>query len=233
MESTAIDWKALIIYKDIHLVIVNKPFTVLAQKDKKGEMGVNELLFEHLGKPNFWMMLQRIDRVAGGLMTMAVSKRMSQAMGKLQAERAIVKIYYAITEQAPKEASGRLEQHIRRLPNSSNWKVSVDKRKNSKTAVLEYEQIAQVGERCLLKLRPITGRTHQIRAQLAHMGCPIVGDKKYGKTTWLSDHSICLFSGSISFKHPITGKEVSVQAPFPVEREVWSDFSEHVESVND
>lgn len=232
MESTGLNWKELILYKDIHLVIVNKPFTMLAQKDKKGEEGVNELLFEHLGKPNFWMMLQRIDRVAGGLMTMVVSKRVSQAMSKLQEERAIVKTYYAITEKAPKEPKGRLEQHIRRLPNSSNWKVSDDKRKNSKTAVLEYEQIAVEGDRCLLKVRPITGRTHQIRAQLTHIGCPIVGDKKYGKTSRLDDQSICLFSSSISFKHPITDKEVAVQAPFPVEKEVWSDFASHLEAVN-
>ncbi|MGB0431382.1 MAG: RluA family pseudouridine synthase [Bacteroidia bacterium] len=218
------EWQPDIVFKEMHLTIVNKPFGMLAQKDVNNDLGVNELLFEHLKKPNFWMMLQRIDRVAGGLMTMATSKRAGNAMRLMQTEREISKTYYVITERSPLEPKGRLEQFIKKTPKTTRWKIYDEKVKNSKNAILEYETIAEINGRTLVRIKPITGRTHQIRAQMANIGCPVVGDKKYGKTKWLSDKSICLFSAGLQFKHPINKKELEITKPLPFDREVWGDF---------
>jgi len=225
------DWNSHILYKDIHLTVINKPFGMLAQKDKNEELGVNELLFEHLGKPNFWMLLQRIDRVAGGLMSISTSKRVGNAMRELQLERKIEKTYYIITERIPELPEQRIEQFIKKLPRTTRWKVFDEKVTNSKSAILEYQLIESIDNKSLIKVKPITGRTHQIRSQMANIGCPVVGDKKYGKTKWLSDKCICLFSAGIAFEHPITKKRIEVNAPLPTDREVWSDFKEVISKL--
>ncbi|MFY0673292.1 MAG: RluA family pseudouridine synthase [Bacteroidia bacterium] len=225
------NWEEQIIYKDIHLMVVNKPFGMLAQKDKNEEKGVNELLFDYLGKPNFWLLLQRIDRVAGGLMSISKSRRVGNAMRELQLERKIEKTYYIITERVPEAPTGRIEQYIKKLPRTTRWKVFDEKVPNSKSAILEYQLIATINNRSLIKVKPITGRTHQIRSQMANIGCPVVGDKKYGKTKWLSDESICLFSAGVSFEHPISRKKIEVNAPLPVERAVWNDFKEVISKL--
>jgi len=197
---------------------------MLSQQDKNNEKGLSELLFEHLGKPNYWHLLQRIDRVAGGVMSIALSKRASLLMQEMQLKREIEKNYLIITERCPEEKTGRLEQFIKRQGQSQRFRVFNEKVKGSKPAILEYTVLEQKGERALLLVKPITGRTHQIRVQMASIGCTVVGDKKYGKTSWLEDRSICLFSKSVSFQHPITKKAVTVEAPYPSHREVWGDF---------
>ena len=218
------NWEPEILYNDMHLVMVNKPYGMLSQKSQEGEDGVNELLNAHLGKPNFWVMLQRLDRVAGGLITIAKSKRAGAAMRQMQLDKQIEKTYLIICERAPLEPNGRLENYIKKVPKTTRYKVYDEDKKGSKQAILEYETVRTVGEKTLIKVKPITGRTHQIRAQMANIGCPVVGDKKYGKTQWLADKGICLFSQKISFEHPITKKQIDIEAPLPFEREVWSSF---------
>lgn len=217
-------WEPEILYNDMHLVIVNKPFGMLSQKDSNEENGVNELLYEHLGKPNFWVMLQRLDRVAGGILTCAKSKRAGAAMRDMQLAKTIEKTYFIITEREPLELKARIENFIKKVPKTTRWKVYDEERKGAKKAILEYEAIKTVNDRALIKVKPITGRTHQIRSQMANIGCPVVGDKKYGKTSWLDDKSICLFSQKITFNHPITQEQISVEAKLPFERDVWKEF---------
>lgn len=217
-------WEKAILYKDMHFAVVNKPYLMLSQQDKNNEQGLSELLFEHLGKPNSWHLLQRLDRVAGGVMSIALSKRASLAMQEMQLKREIEKTYLIITERCPEDKKGRIEQFIKRQGKSQRFRVFNEKVQGSKPAILEYEVLQQIGERALLRVKPITGRTHQIRVQMASIGCTVVGDKKYGKTAWLEDRSICLFSKSVSFQHPITGKATKVEAAYPSEREVWADF---------
>jgi len=226
------DFTPDILYKDMHLCLVNKPFGMLSQKDKSNELGINELLFNYLNKPNFWVMLQRLDRVAGGLMTLATSKRAGTAITQMQLDEEIAKTYYVICERAPLEKEGRLEQYIKKLNKANRSKIYEEEVKGSKSAVLEYKWIATVNDRSLIEVKPKTGRTHQIRAQMANMGCPVVGDKKYGKTIWLADKSICLFSQKIEFIHPITKARVTVQAPLPIEREIWADFKEEILKIS-
>ncbi|MBI1184287.1 hypothetical protein GC194_08440 [bacterium] len=232
MHICSMNWEPEIVYKDLYVCIVNKPFGLLSQKDKKGEEGVNELLFKYLNKPNFWVMLQRIDRMAGGLMSIATSKRMANAMRQMQIDQQISKTYYIITERKPHIDAGRMEQFIKKLPKVQRWKIFEEEVEGGKSAILEYEVLSHINGRSLIKVKPITGRTHQIRAQMANIGCPVVGDKKYGKTEWLSDMSICLFSQRIEFKHPLTGDEIAVEAKLPIDREGWTDFKEVILNLN-
>lgn len=223
-DLCTMDWNARILFKDMYFVIVEKPFLMLSQADKKGEKGVNELLYEHLGKPNYWHLLQRVDRVAGGVMTITLSKRVALAMQQQQVDRSIEKTYLVVTEQTPDVPKARLEHYMKRVGGSQRFRVFAEKVPGAKSAILEYKVLQTREKRSLVEVKLITGRTHQIRAQLSSIGCTVVGDKKYGKTRWLDDHSICLFSKSVSFQHPLTGKKVTATAKYPTEREVWKDF---------
>lgn len=199
---------------------------MLSQIDKKLEPGINELLFEYLGKPNFWVMLQRLDRMAGGLLTLATSKRAGNAMRAMQIARQIHKTYLAIIEGVPEPGEGRLDQFTKKMANAQKWRIYDEPVEGGKSAILDYKVLGTVSDRSLLAVTPITGRTHQIRAQMAYKGHPVVGDKKYGKTEWLTDYSLCLFSHRIQFEHPITKVPIEVTAPAPFDREVWSLFKE-------
>jgi 23S rRNA pseudouridine1911/1915/1917 synthase len=112
------------------------------------------------------------------------------------------------------------------MANAQKWRMYDEPIEGGKSAILYYQVLGTINERSLLAVRPITGRTHQIRAQMAYKGHPVVGDKKYGKTEWLNDFSLCLFSHRIQFEHPITKAPVQVTAPAPFHRDVWSQFKD-------
>lgn len=218
--------KQLIAYEDDSILVFDKPFGMLAQKDKANEDGAYELIKSYLKGTDFLAMMQRIDRVAGGLMLFAKTPVAAKKLQQLFENREVEKSYLAIVCQQPEPCEGVLEHYLKKTANSNSVRAFNKKIAYSKKAILHYKLLANGKSNCLLQVQPTTGRLHQIRVQLASIGCTVLGDKKYGKTSFLADKSIALLSHNLKFKHPKSGKQMNIEAKFPT-ADYWQEFSSY------
>ena len=218
-----------VIYEDNHLIGVVKPFCMPAQGDISQDESVvdwvSRYLKEKYDKPgNVYVgLLHRLDRPTGGVMILAKTSKAAARMSKLFQQREIEKTYWAITERIPQNDSGTLIHHLRKLGGKNIMKAFSKPVAHSKEAKLTYSTLTTEGNRALVEVKPHTGRRHQIRVQLAAMGCVIVGDVKYGKTQFNPDKSICLFAKSLQFTHPVKKEEVLLEAD-PSSLPIWKEI---------
>ena len=223
-----------IIHEDNHLIAVNKPSGLLVQGDITGDRTaayyVKRYIKDRYNKPGdvFLGIIHRIDRPASGVTLFARTSKGLERMNRLFAERKIKKTYLAITGERPNPFEGHLEHFI--LKNKEKNVVKVfdfksSRAKKAKKASLDYEMIGEIGDNYLTEVKLHTGRPHQIRAQLARIGCPIKGDVKYGFAKPYQDGSICLHARSLSFVHPVKKEPVMIVAD-PPESQIWQLFSE-------
>ncbi len=215
-----------ILYIDNHLLVVNKPSDCLTQPspicNDSLETWAKDWLKETMKKPGnvFLEAVHRLDRPVSGVVLFA---RTSKALSRLHAssrQKEFRKIYYAVVEGIPARLSGRLVHQLRHDRMHARLSEVTDKR--SKEAVLEYEVVSSNGGNSLLKIELVTGRYHQIRAQLSAIGNPVAGDEKYGARP-LSHKSIALHHRSLTFIHPVRKVEQTVVAPVP-DLPVWRKF---------
>jgi 23S rRNA pseudouridine1911/1915/1917 synthase len=221
-----------ILYEDNHLIAVNKPNNVLVQGDETGDetLGdqVKQYIKEKYEKPGdvFLGTIHRLDRPASGVTIFARTSKALERMNKFFAERQIKKTYWAVVGKRPEPLYGHLTHYILK-DTSKNVVKALDslsnRSKDAKRADLDYELIAEIGEHFLLKIDLQTGRPHQIRAQLARIGCHIKGDVKYGFPVPNKDSSIHLHCRSISFEHPVKKETILITASVPNEQ-VWRLF---------
>lgn len=217
------------IYEDNHLLVVNKSSGILVQGDATGDKPLVELCKEYIkekfNKPGavFLGVVHRLDRPVSGLVVLARTSKALERMNELFRERETTKTYWAAVKNKPRQPDGTL----------IHWLIK-DEKKNKTTSYsretpgtlrseLSYKIIGQAGNFWLLEVKPITGRPHQIRVQLASMGCPIVGDVKYGYEDALSDGSIGLHARRLEFVHPVKKEKVSFEAPLPG-KGFWNNF---------
>lgn len=216
-----IDIEGLVLYEDNHLLILNKPAGILSQMDKTGDLSIIELAAKYIkvkfDKPGevFIRAVQRLDRPVSGCIILTRTSKATERMTKIIRERKINKTYHALTTRKPPKPAGRLIHHL--VKDTSKNKVSVhhNNKPDSKEAILNYQLIDQKEEVYQLQIDLQTGRPHQIRAQLSHIKCPIVGDYKYGDNQRQKDKSICLHSREVSFIHPVRKTNITVTAPYP------------------
>ena len=161
-----------------------------------------------------------MDRPTSGLLIFAKTSKSLTRMNELQKNRKIKKTYYAITEKRPKKDSNQLTNFLKKNQTKNKSFVVDESNTKSKKAVLNYNIIRKLENYFLLEIILETGRHHQIRCQLSHIGCPIKGDVKYGAKRPNKDRSICLHSNKIEFIHPVTKKELSITAP-PPNSNIW------------
>ena len=218
-----------VLYEDNHLLVVDKPAGMLVQGDKTGDTTIAErakiYLKEKYSKPGkvFLGTVHRLDRPVSGILVFArTSKALSRLNGQFK-ERTVKKIYWALTYGKPPASSGSLEHWLikdrdRNLSRALNRAV-----RGAKKAVLEYKLVKSGGGIYLLEIYPLTGRSHQIRVQLAAMGCPILGDLKYGSRQPNSDGNISLHAREITFVHPVSREKLKIAAPLPETKE-WSQI---------
>ena len=216
-----------ILYEDNHLIALNKLPGQIVQADKTGDTCLADMVKAFLtrrdSKPGnvFCGVIHRLDRPVSGVVIFAKTGKALSRMNELVKSRDFHKSYLAVVKTPPPQPQGHLEDYLLRNEKQNKSFVVSDSRKGeAKLAVLDYRLLStSSGGWHLLEIDLHTGRHHQIRCQLAHMGCPIKGDLKYGASRSNPDGSISLHSYCVSFTHPVRHEPVRIVAPSP-----WTIF---------
>ena len=218
-----------VIYEDNHIIVVNKAASEIVQGDKTGDTPLSETVKQYLkekyAKPGnvFIGVTHRLDRPVSGLVIFAKTSKALTRLNEMFRAGEVKKTYWAVVKNAPKESEGELVHFLVRNE-KQNKSYAYDKEvPNSKKAVLDYRLIGRSDNYYLLEVDLKTGRHHQIRCQLAKMGCPIKGDLKYGSPRSNPDGSICLHARRVRFVHPVSKELIELKAPLP-EGNLWKGF---------
>jgi 23S rRNA pseudouridine1911/1915/1917 synthase len=221
-----------VIYEDNHLIAVNKPAGMLVHEDETGDAPLSDYVKEYIkhryDKPGdvFLGVIHRLDRPVSGVVVFARTSKALERMNRLFHDRKVEKVYWAVVARRPDPLRGHLQHYILK-DREKNMVKAYDqlsnRSKDAKLSELDYELIGELAGHFVLEVRPLTGRPHQIRVQLAKMGCPIRGDLKYGFPQANPDGNINLHCRKLAFEHPIKMEPVEILADPPQEA-IWDLF---------
>ncbi|CAN5123514.1 RNA pseudouridine synthase [soil metagenome] len=210
-----------VIFEDNHLIAVNKKASDIVQGDKTGDVplseNVKQYLKEKYNKPGevYCGVIHRLDRPVSGVVLFANTDKALSRMNEMFRTREIQKTYWAITGTKPENESGTLIHWLKKNEKTNKSHATKFEVAGSLKSETEYRLIAASDRYFLLEVLPHTGRHHQIRVQLASMGCVIKGDLKYGAPRSNKDASICLHARKLEFVHPVKKEPVTIIAPVP------------------
>ena len=219
-----------VVYEDNHIIIVNKQSGEIVQGDKTGDRPLSDIVKDYIKekyqKPGavFLGVVHRLDRPVSGLVVFARTSKALTRLNKMFAESEVHKTYWAIVKNTPHEPEGTLIHWLVRNEKQNKSYAYDHERPNAKKAILKYRVIGHSANYSLLEVQLMTGRHHQIRCQLAAMGCPIKGDLKYGAPRSNPDGSISLLSRKVEFIHPVSKERITVEAPLP-DDPLWQAFA--------
>ena len=219
-----------VVYEDNHIIIVNKQSGEIVQGDKTGDRPLSDIVKDYIKekyqKPGavFLGVVHRLDRPVSGLVVFARTSKALTRLNKMFAEGEVRKTYWAIVKNTPHEPEGTLIHWLVRNEKQNKSYAYDHERPNAKKAILKYRVIGHSANYSLLEVQLMTGRHHQIRCQLAAMGCPIKGDLKYGAPRSNPDGSISLQSHRVEFIHPVSKERITVEAPLP-DDPLWQAFA--------
>ncbi len=219
-----------ILYEDNHLLVVNKHCGDLVQPDPSGESALEDQIKAYIkvrdGKAGqvFLGVVHRIDRPVSGAVLFAKTSKALTRLNELIREGAIRKTYWALVEARPEAEEGSLKHYIVRDGRTNRSRAYAKPKPDAKEARLNYTLIGAGTHYTLLEVELLTGRHHQIRAQLSAIGCPIRGDLKYGAKRSLPNGGISLHSRRVAFDHPVRHEWVEVTAPVPKGDNLWATF---------
>ena len=220
-----------VLHEDNHLIAVAKQAGDIVQGDKTGDVPLSDMVKAYLKdkyqKPgNVYLgVVHRLDRPVSGVVLFAKTSKVLPRLNKMFAEHeAVRKTYLAIVGNKPMPTQGTLTHWLTRNEKQNTARAYDREVPNSKKAVLDYRLVAQSDRYFLLEIQLHTGRHHQIRCQLAKIGCPIKGDLKYGAPRSNPDGSISLHAWRLSLEHPVTHVPLTIEAPVPEER-LWKEIT--------
>jgi len=209
-----------ILYLDSHLIAVCKPAGMLTQADESGDESlmdqVKAWIKTEFNKPGnvFLGLIHRLDRNVSGVLLFARTSKGASRLSEQFRDKTTEKFYRAIVEGQPEQEQASLYHHLRKEKTLKST-VFPHPGKDTQHAELEYKTLKIYASTRLLEIKLHTGRFHQIRAQLAFIGHPILGDKKYGAKTPLPERQIALYAHRLIFKHPISKEKVCIESPPP------------------
>lgn len=210
-----------ILFEDNHFIAVNKAVSDIVQADKTGDDSLEEKIKMFIGKRDkkpgnvFLGITHRLDRPVTGVVIFAKTSKALRRMNEMFKNKEVQKTYWAIVKERPHADTGDLEQHISRNAKMNKAFIRLKPDKDTKLASLSYSVIGRSDNYYLLEVKLHTGRHHQIRAQLSHLGCPVKGDLKYGSPRSNKNGGISLHARSIRFIHPVRKEEIYIEAPVP------------------
>ena len=238
-----------VLYEDNHIIAVNKTCNEIVQGDKTGDTPLSEIvkayIKEKYNKPGevFLGVTHRLDRPTSGVVLFArtskaltrlnemfkekskvESRKSKEELSTVNCQLSIKKTYWAIVQGAPKLPEARLENWLVRNEAQNKSYIAKPGAKEAKQAILSYKTLAKGENYTLLEVNLETGRHHQIRCQLAAIGCPIKGDLKYGAKRSNPDGGICLHARQIEFIHPVSKQDICITAPVPNDS-LWQQFA--------
>lgn len=218
-----------IIYEDNHLIAVNKRAGDIVQVDDTGDEPLDEKVKQYIAKkynkPNgaFLGVVHRLDRPVSGVILFAKTSKSLDRINRMFKSREMHKTYWAVVRNRPQITEGTLIHWLIK-DSKKNVTRAYDKEvKGSLRAELSYKLIGELNGYSLLEVNPVTGRPHQIRVQLSTLGCPIVGDNKYGYPRGSLKKSICLHARKLAFEHPVKKELVNIFARLPQDG-FWERF---------
>lgn len=219
-----------VIYEDNHIIAVDKTCREIVQGDKTGDKPLSEMLKAWLKKKYckpgnvFVGVTHRLDRPVSGVVIFAKTSKALVRLNEMIREGRIRKVYWALTEATPEPESGELCHYILRDGKTNRSRAYDAPKGDAKQARLRYETLGAGTNYTLVEVELLTGRHHQIRAQLSKIGCPIRGDLKYGAKRSLLGGGISLHSRRVEFEHPVRREPLSVTAPVPAGDNLWAYF---------
>lgn len=220
-----------VLYEDNHIIAVNKTCNEIVQGDKTGDTPLSETVKAYIkdkyNKPGdvFLGVTHRLDRPTSGVVLFArTSKALTRLNEMFKSHEQIKKTYWAIVQGAPKVPEARLENWLVRNEAQNKSYIAKPGAKEAKQAILSYKTLVKGEHYTLLEVNLETGRHHQIRCQLAAIGCPIKGDLKYGAKRSNPDGGICLHARKIEFIHPVKKENICITASVPNDS-LWQQFA--------
>lgn len=229
MKGNSTDLAGRILFEDNHLIIINKLPSEIVQGDKTGDTPLSEIIKQYIKgkyhKPGavFLGVIHRIDRPVSGAVAFARTSKALARMNELVKIREFSKKYWAIVAKQPSLPADTLVHYLKKNEEKNKSFVYDHAVKDALRAELHYKVICHSDRYYLLEIDLITGRHHQIRAQLAAMGCPVKGDLKYAYPRSNANGSIHLHSRSMTFIHPVRKEEITVIAQ-PPDDPLWNFF---------
>ncbi len=219
-----------VVYEDNHVIVVSKKSGEIVQADKTGDKPLSEMVKQYIkeayAKPGavFLGVVHRLDRPVFGLVVFARTSKALTRLNDMFRRGEVHKTYWAIVQNRPKEEEGELVHWIYRNEQQNKSYALDHEEYAAKKAILRYRVIGSSDNYTLVEVNLLTGRHHQIRCQLAAIGCPIKGDLKYGARRSNPDGSISLLARHIEFVHPVSKQLISLDAPLP-EDNLWQSFA--------
>ena len=227
-----------VLYEDNHIIAVEKPAGVLTQGDRTGDVNLMDMVKDYLKekyqKPGnvFLGLVHRLDKPVAGIVLFGKTSKGASRLSEQFRNHTIQKTYHGIVVGKPKEEKGSIKEQVNKISffaegftNKTDAELleEIKKATKTRTAELEYEVVKKNEKYALLKILPKTGRFHQIRIQMQQMGCPILGDVKYGHSSddWKARNAIALCATAITFKSATDDKTVNLEIPLP---EVWQKY---------